>query len=250
MRSENLTMTYRLYHYPLSPFCRKLRLVLSEKKVDFELIEERYWERRKEFLHLSEAGTVPVLQCKEKTNSDGQMTNEHQQSIFPDPMVFSDSQSICEYFESVNPDPSLLPEDDLGKYETRRLVSWFDVKFHQEVSSKLIYERLLRRVQKAGQPDEQKLIEGFNHLKVHLKYMTKLIDQRYWLGGETRTLADFTAAAHISCLDYLGCINWNDYSEIKAWYIRIKTRPSFQPLLNEYFPIGPQPPEWYSDLDF
>ena len=46
----------RLYHVPLSPFCRKVRLVLAEKKMDVELIEERYWEQSTEFLRRNPAG--------------------------------------------------------------------------------------------------------------------------------------------------------------------------------------------------
>ena len=51
----------RLYHVPLSPFCRKVRLVLAEKKMDVELIEERYWEQSAEFLRRNPAGKVPIL---------------------------------------------------------------------------------------------------------------------------------------------------------------------------------------------
>ena len=50
----------RLYHQPLSPFCRKIRLVLAEKKIEVELVEEKTWERRIDFLRLNPAGKVPA----------------------------------------------------------------------------------------------------------------------------------------------------------------------------------------------
>ena len=50
-----------LYHLPLSPFSRKVRLVLAEKRLPFELRVEKVWERRPEYLELNPAGTVPTL---------------------------------------------------------------------------------------------------------------------------------------------------------------------------------------------
>ncbi len=50
-----------LYHLPLSPYARKVRLVLSERRLPFELKVERVWDRRPEFLAMNAAATVPVL---------------------------------------------------------------------------------------------------------------------------------------------------------------------------------------------
>ena len=50
-----------LYQVPLSPFCRKVRLSLAEKKIEVQLVEERYWERDADFLRRNPAGKVPVL---------------------------------------------------------------------------------------------------------------------------------------------------------------------------------------------
>ena len=51
----------RLFHVPLSPFCRKVRLSLAEKKIEVELVEERYWEADPDFLRRNPAAKVPVL---------------------------------------------------------------------------------------------------------------------------------------------------------------------------------------------
>ena len=51
----------RLYHVPLSPFCRKVRLSLAEKRIEVELVEERYWEQDADFLRRNPAGKVPVI---------------------------------------------------------------------------------------------------------------------------------------------------------------------------------------------
>ena len=225
-----MSVTFRLYHHTLSPFCRKLRLVLSEKKVEFELIEEKYWEKRKDFLLISPAGKVPVLRGNGRT--------------------FTESQAICEFIDAICPDPPLMPEDSFDQYETRRLVCWFDGLFNKEVTSRLVGERALRRLQGGGPPDANNLALGRKCLRVHLNTIHELLDKRRWIAGDRMTLADFAAAAHISCLDFVRDIEWNESPLLKDWYAIMKSRPAFQPLLNEYHSQLPRPPDWYSDLDF
>ena len=50
-----------LYHLWLNPFCRKVRLALLEKRIEFDMLTENVWERREEFLALNPTGEVPVL---------------------------------------------------------------------------------------------------------------------------------------------------------------------------------------------
>ncbi|NCW66885.1 MAG: glutathione S-transferase family protein, partial [Rhodobacteraceae bacterium] len=179
----------RLYHVPLSPFCRKVRLVLAEKKMDVELIEERYWDQSTEFLRRNPAGKVPILR--------------HEGALL------TESTPICEYIEELNPNPSLIPKDAKERYEMRRLVSWFDDKFHHEVTSNLLYERVNKKVSGQGFPDSKNIKEGARKIKYHLDYMAWLLEHRRWLAGDTMTLADFAAAAHLSSLDYISDVDWN-----------------------------------------
>ena len=66
--------------------------------------------------------------------------------------------------------------------------------------------------------------------------MAWLLDQRRWLAGDTMTLADFAAAAHLSCLDYISDVNWNRSEAVKDWYAKIKSRPAFRSLLADAVP--------------
>ena len=218
-----------LYHVPLSPFCRKVRLSLAEKKIDCELIEERYWEQGPDFLRRNPAGKVPVLRI--------------------DGMVMSESAAICEYLEEAYPDTPLMPSDPVGRYEVRRLVGWFDDKFHHEVTSKLVYERVNKKVMKQGYPDSKNVKAGSKMIKYHLDYLTWLLDQRRWLAGDVMTLADFAAAAHLSSLDYISDVDWNRSEIVKDWYAKIKSRPAFRNILADQVP-GFLPPPHYADLDF
>lgn len=219
----------RLFHFPLSPFCRKVRLTLAEKKIEVELIEERYWEQQPDFLRRNPAGKVPVLRL--------------------DGAVLSESQAICEFIEERYSDPPLMPKRAEERYEVRRLCAWFDDKFHAEVTSKLVYERVHKKVQGIGYPDSKNVKTGAARIKYHLDYLGWLLDQRRWLAGDQMTLADFAAAAHLSCLDYISDVDWNRSQVVKDWYAKIKSRPSFRTLLVDQVPGFP-PPAHYADLDF
>jgi len=220
---------HRLYHAPLSPFCRKVRLVLAEKKIEVELIEERYWEKRKDFTLMNPAGAVPVLKA--------------------DGLVLSESTAICEYLEESHPQPPLLPTKPGERAEVRRLNCWFDGKFHTEVTANLLYERVNKKITQSGHPDSKNVKAGAKNIKFHLDYMGWLLEQRRWLAGDKMTLADFSAAAHLSCLDYICDVDWNRSRAVKLWYATIKSRPAFRSLLADNVPGFPQPAH-YSNLDF
>ena len=219
----------RLFHVPLSPFCRKVRLVMGEKRLEVELVEERYWEQDPDFLRRNPAAKVPVLKM------DGKM--------------MADSNAIVKYLEEKYPEPALMPRDPDGRYEVRRLVAWFDDKFHNEVTSKLLYERVNRKLMGTGYPDSKNVKAGAKAIKYHLDYMHWLLDHRRWLAGDVMTMADFTAAAHLSALDYISDVDWNRSAVVKDWYATIKSRPAFRAVLADQVPGFP-PPAHYADLDF
>ena len=219
----------RLYHFSLSPFSRKVRLCLAEKKIEVELVEEKYWEQSPEFLRRSPAGRVPILRVEGRN--------------------LSESLPICEYLEEIYPDPILIPRTAEERYEVRRLVNWFDDQFYHEVTQKLLRERLIKKISGAGFPDSKNVKEGAKRIKYHLEYMAWLLERRRWLAGDVMTLADFAAASHLSCLDYISDVDWNRSSAIKDWYAKIKSRPAFRSILADQVPGFP-PPRHYNDLDF
>jgi glutathione S-transferase len=122
-------------------------------------------------------------------------------------------------------------------------------KFHKDVTAKLLGERVFRKVMGTGYPDSTNVKEGSRAVKYHLDYMAQLLDQRRWLAGNDMTLADFSAAAQLSCLDYISDVDWNRHEVVKDWYAKIKSRPAFRSLLADQVPGFPQPVH-YADLDF
>ena len=219
----------RLYHTPLSPFCRKVRLVLAEKRIEVELVEERYWEDSAELRRRNPAGKLPVLRL------DGRLLAE--------------SQAICEYLDETVPQPALMPKDPAGRYEVRRLCAWFDDKFNAEVTQPILRERVWKKITRQGHPDSRTVKAGLVAIKQHIDYMTALLEHRRWLAGSTMTLADFAAAAHLSCLDYIADVDWDRSEVVTAWYATIKSRPAFRGILADQMP-GIHPAPHYAELDF
>jgi glutathione S-transferase len=218
-----------LYHFPLCPFSRKTRVVLAEKGLPFELAAENFWERRKAFALLNPAMQVPVF-----VDIDG--------------LTLPDSYAICEYLDAKYPQIKLLGDDVVHSAEVRRLVSWFDNKFYNEVSKYLLTEKVVKFFCGGGVYSEAIRAAKAN-MAAHLEYIKFLTRDQKWLTGESFTLADIAAAAHISMVDFLGEIAWDDYPEVKEWYALVKSRPSFRPLLNDRVK-GYVPPKCYADVDF
>ncbi len=219
-----------VYHLPLSPYCRKVRLVLAEKRLPFELRMEKAWERRPEYLDLNPAATVPTL-------------------IDDSGLVVPDSQVICEYLEEAYPDTPMLGESLAERVEVRRLVQWFDGKFAADVTRNLSEQKYIRRLAGRGHPDAGALRAGYANLRDHLQYVGWLSETRKWLAGANISLADFAAAAHLSVLDFTGDVDWSLSPATREWYARMKSRPSFRPLLSDRVP-GMMPPMHYANLDF
>ena len=223
-----------LYHYPLCPYSRKIRLQLAEKKLDFTLELEKFWEKRNEFINLNPAGQVPVL-------------------IDLNGSILSDSVSISEYLEEAySKDASLLGEGLVQRAEARRLVAWFDTRFGVDVTQRLVFEKIIKRyLPNTGSsgPDSAAIRQAKNTIHHHLDYISWLVDRRNWLAGDHFSLADITAASHLSVVDYLGDVPWESHLLAKEWYARIKSRPSFRNFLQDRA-SGLAPSPHYGDLDF
>jgi glutathione S-transferase len=226
-----------LFQHPLCPHSRYARLMLGEYGIEARLVEERFWERREEFLLLNPTGEIPVLV------TDGQ------------PAV-PGATIIAEFLAETHGDEAdhrLLPPSISQRVEVRRLASWFNDKFHAEVSGPLVLERVFKRhmtlEQGGGPPDTEAMRAARQNIRYHLAYIGWLVQTRDWLAGDRLSLADLAAAAHISVADYLGDVPWNDDEAAKNWYARVKSRPSFRPLLAEAL-AGIPPAKNYADLDF
>jgi len=229
---------YNLYHQALCPFSRKVRVLLTEREITFNLIAENVNERRPQFIALNPAGTVPVLQDTETG------------------FAVSNSGAICEYIEEVfGGKGDLMEEDFIGKNpieraEVRKIQAWFDEKFYTEITKYILDEKLFNSINNNNySPDPKKLRAAYYNMAIHFDYIEYLLRTRKWLAGEFFSLADIAAACHISAVDYFGDINWEKRPKVKDWYSLIKSKKGFRALLNDRV-RGFRPPRWYDKLDF
>jgi glutathione S-transferase len=222
---------WQLYQFPLCPFSRKVRLMLTEKGVAHELVRESPWEQRDEFADLNPAGKTPVLV-------------EESRGI-----VLIDSNAICEYFEETVDRAPMIPGTAANRAEVRRLVAWFDEGLYAQVVGPLMEERMLKRLVNRSAPDTNVLRQAMRTANAHLDYIDYLLDHRRWLAGAALSLADLTCAAHLSVADYLGGLDWRGHKQTADWYMVMKSRPSFRPLLAERMDVI-TPPAHYDKVDF
>ncbi len=205
--------------------------MLGEKGVEHELVRETPWLKRDEFADLNPAGQTPVLVEEARG------------------LVLIDSNAICEYFEETIDRSAMIPGTAVNRAEVRRLVAWFDDGLYREVVAPLSEERMRKRLVSRDPPDTKELRKAMQAANGHLDYIDYLLDHRRWLAGPVLSLADLTAAAHLSVADYLGGVDWRGHKQTKDWYAVMKSRPSFRPLLGERMEVI-APPSHYDKVDF
>jgi len=221
---------WSLYQFPLCPFSRKVRLLLSEKNIAYDMLREDPWEPSDMFYNLNPAGRTPVLVDEERG------------------IVLPDSRAIGEFLEETVDRSPMINGTSVQRAEIRRLVALFDENFYADVTAPLLKERMKKRLFERKPPDSTALSQAMRMAHGHLDYMDWLIDNRPWLAGSTMSLADLAAAAQISVADYLGGIDWGDHPQTRGWYAVFKSRPSFRPLLAERMD-SIQPPAHYAQVD-
>ena len=221
---------WRLYQFPLCPFSRKVRLLMGEKQVAYDMVREDPWAASDAFYNLNPAGRTPVLVDEARG------------------IALCDSRAICEYFEETLDKAPMINGSATTRAEIRRLVALFDENFYADVTAPLMSERMKKRLVLRQPPDSRALREAMKLAHGHLDYMDWLIDNRPWLAGSTMSLADLAAAAQISVADYLGGIDWNGHEQTRGWYAVFKSRPSFRPLLTERMDVI-KPPAHYALVD-
>lgn len=227
-----------LYHASFCPHSRFIRLAIAEMGMEATFEQETPWERRRDFLVMNPAGETPVL-------------------VEEGSFVVPGADVIAEYLDETRGlalgDRRLLPEQPAERVEVRRLVAWFNHKFFHEVSGPLTHEKINKRFMRpeegGGSPEMGALRAARANVRYHLHYIGWLTQRRNWLAGDRLSYADLAAAAHLSCVDYLGDVNWSENEGARAWYARMKSRPGFRPLLAERV-AGMKPPPCYADLDF
>ncbi|HEV7290832.1 MAG TPA: glutathione S-transferase family protein [Devosia sp.] len=222
-----------LLHHPLDPSSRIIRLMCAEYGVPLDVEEIKPWLRTPELLEINPAGTLPIMLDDSDTPVVGLLAAIHTVEDLYTPAVVA----------------GLFPPEPGGRAEMWRLIEWVITKLNDEVTRYLLEEKIIKRDQKGATPDPSVMRAAKANLNEHMLYFNWLLAHRTWLAGDMMTLADFTLAAHLSVLDYMGDMDWGKANETRDWYARLKSRPAFRTLLNDRVVAMP-PHRCYADLDF
>jgi glutathione S-transferase len=218
---------YSLYHYPLCPLSRQIRLILQEKSLPFESIIEDYWHKSNAFPEISPSAGIPIL------------NNNHQ--------IISDASAIYEYLEEQHPERNLLGDNPLTRAQSRRIANCFNSSFFHLISKTVLMQRIIGF---NNNPSNASVIHQIrDDVRYFIDYIAYLLKKNKWLSGNEISIADFVAASHFSVLDYFGDIPWEHNEYTKQWYAVIKSRPSFKPILQDRI-AGFSPNKYYTLLDF
>ena len=218
-----------LVHSSISPHSRKVRILMAEKKMLFVLKEEIPWALSKDIMKINPAGELPVF-------------------IY-DGNIISGNYAITEFLEETYSQNRMISGSNKDRAEIRRLIDWFDNKFYREVYQYIAGEKIYNRFALHQPPESKRIKAGINNLRFHLEYIDWIVERNNYLVGSDFSLADISAAAQLSIIDYLGDVPWEDYKNAKLWYSKIKSRPSFKEILNDRIK-GIYPSNHYTDLDF
>ena len=192
----------KLYHNPLSPNVRRVRLTaavlgieLEEKRLDFAKGEHK----NPEYLALNPNGAVPTL-------VDGDY-------------VLTESRAIMQYLASKKPESGLLPRDEATRADVTRWQFWDASHFSPQLAA-LAFERLLKGMMGMGDPDQRKIDEALGNFRRFGAVLNKRLDGKQYVVGSALTIADLTLASSLMYAKQAD-VPLAELPNVQAWLSRI-----------------------------
>jgi len=192
----------KLYHNPLSPNVRRVRLTaavlgleLEEKLLDFSKGEHK----SPEYMALNPNGAVPTL-------VDGDF-------------VLTESRSIMQYLASKKPEAGLLPRDEAARADVTRWQFWDSSHFSPQLGT-LAFERMIKGMMGLGEPDSGKVQDALTNFRRYAQVLNKRLEGNRFVVGKTLTLADLTLASSLMYAQQTD-VPLSEFANIQAWFSTI-----------------------------
>ena len=212
-------MALIVYGASVSPFVRKVRVMLAEKGLKYELDPVAPFPPRPEFLAISPLGKIPAFRDTD----------------LPKPNTLSDSTVICDYIEHKYPTPPLFPA---APYDRARAL-WFEEYADSFVAGNLVrglfFERIVKKMLKQETDDsicEKALREDMPKV---CAYLEKELGGNDYLIGNTFSIADISVASMFVNIHHAGEKACS--AKVDAYINRIHARPSFRAVIEEETPF-------------
>ena len=195
----------KLIASPTSPYVRKVRIALAEKKIEYQMVESIPYDPGNPVHTWSPLGKVPVLVLDDGTN-------------------LYDSRVIVEYIDSVSPVSRLIPEPNRQRIEVRR---W-------EALADGICDAALAIVLESRRPAKQQSKDWIERQRqkvdAGVAELARELEEKAWCDGESYTLADIATGCALGYLDLrYPDLDWRrDYPNLARLAEKLAKRPSFQ----------------------
>jgi len=200
----------KLYDFPFSPNCRKVRAVAYELGIalDYERVDLLTGaQRAPAFLARNPNGRVPVLE-------DGDM-------------LLWESTAIIRYLAVGSP---LAPTAPRVAAEVDRWVAW-QLAHLGPAMSKVAYENIVKRVTKRGEPDPVRIAEGTTEFHQATEILDAALAGREYVAGPL-SLADFALWAHYSLAPAAG-LDLARHRRVDSWLARVSARDSIKRAMSD-----------------
>ncbi len=215
-------MAVIVYGGAISPFVRKVRVMLAEKGVEYSLEQVSPFAPPPEFLAISPLKRIPVLRDTD----------------VPEPNTLPDSSIICDYLEHKFPKPALYPADPFERAVALWYEEYADSTMAQNIGRGLFFERIVKKMMRS-QTDEavcqktltQELPPLFDHLE-------KEIGDKQFLAGGAFSIADISVGTMLVNFKHAGeTIDTARWPKLAAYIARVHARPSFKAMIDEETPL-------------
>ncbi len=201
-------MVMKLIGSLTSPYVRKVRIVLAEKKIEYKFVEENVWGPDTRIHDVNPLGKVPCL-------------------VMEDGSAIYDSRVIVEYLDTLTPVGKLIPGSGRERAEVRTWEALADGTMDAAATARLEQTWPQRAPEQRSQPWVDRQLG-----KIHaaLKAMSVGLGESNWLCGTHLTLADIAVGAALGYVDFRNPeIDWRgDYPNLNKLYERLMQRASFR----------------------
>jgi glutathione S-transferase len=205
----------KIYGALLSPFVRKVRCVLAEKQIAYELIATNPFDKSADFVRRSPLGRIPALE------------DEQGRSL-------ADSSVIAEYLEERFPEPALFPRDPYDRARVRWFDEYADGGMAASLTAKVFFQRVISAKLIKGGCDEAVVQSGLKELPTFLGYLERELGGCDYLVAGTFTLADISVACQLVNLAHAGVdVDAGRFPTLAAWFARVAARPTFKALVEQ-----------------
>ena len=194
----------KLYTSPTSPFARKVRVVLTEKKIECEFVDESPWTAESVIPQFNPLGKVPVL-------------------VLDDGTALYDSRVIVEYLDTVSPVSRLIPEPNRQRIAVRRWEALAD----GICDAAIVIVREQKRP--ARQQSKDWIARHFQKIHFGVRELATELEDKAWCSGEAYSLADIATGCALGYLDLRHpAIAWRtEYPNLVKFTDKLAKRPSF-----------------------